>query len=155
MKFLGVRGNLHSRRSGRPGGRPSIPVWCNLPMRLTPVSRTNRLHPLAERQAQRALRKTGIIQSRPGCALLTFETIYRFGSNSLIVAVSTIPWLAWPGRTVRRDYLIGPGAGLDGPPCLGSRSPRSKPRSSPPQPDTSWLMPIPRLTGCEVPRRPL
>src|SRR5262249_51402507 len=27
----------------------------------------------------RTLRKTGITQSRPGCALLTFETIYRFG----------------------------------------------------------------------------
>ena len=55
------------------------PVWCNLPARLTPGSRTNRLHPLAERQAPRTLRKTGITQSRPARALLTFESIYLFG----------------------------------------------------------------------------
>ena len=30
MIFLGVKGNLHSRCSGRLSGRPSIPVWCNL-----------------------------------------------------------------------------------------------------------------------------
>jgi hypothetical protein len=81
MIFLGVKGNLRSRRSGRLGGRPSIPVWCNLPVRLTPGSGTNRLQPLAERQAPRALRKTAIIQSGPGCAPLTFETIYRFGTD--------------------------------------------------------------------------
>jgi hypothetical protein len=31
------------------------------------------------RQARQALQKTGIIQSGPGCALLTFKTIYLFG----------------------------------------------------------------------------
>ena len=82
MKFLGVKGDLHSRRSGRLGDRPSIAVWCNPLTRLTPGFRTNRLHTLADRQAQRALRKAGIIQSGSGCALLTSETIYRFGAFS-------------------------------------------------------------------------
>src|SRR5438093_221335 len=34
MIFLGGKSNLPSRRPGRLGGRPSIPVWCNLPLRL-------------------------------------------------------------------------------------------------------------------------
>jgi hypothetical protein len=31
-----VKGDLHSHRAGRPGGRPSIAVWRNLLARLTP-----------------------------------------------------------------------------------------------------------------------
>ena len=49
--FLGVRGNLHSHCSERTNGRPSIDVWCDLPVGLTPVCRRIRLHPFAERQA--------------------------------------------------------------------------------------------------------
>src|SRR6516165_1281913 len=49
--FLGVKGNLHSQRPGRAGGRPSIDVWCSLLARLTPAGRRIRLHELAERQA--------------------------------------------------------------------------------------------------------
>ena len=37
--------------------------------------RTNRLHPLAERQAPSSLQETGLFSPVPGCALLTFETI--------------------------------------------------------------------------------
>ena len=75
MKFLGVQGNLHSLRPGRAGDRPSVDVWCNPHVGLTPGYRTNRLHPLAERQAATSLEKTGLFSHRPGCALLTFETM--------------------------------------------------------------------------------
>ena len=68
--FLGVRGNLHSHCSERTNGRPSIDVWCDLPVGLTPVCRRIRLHPLAERQAakvgrEKNWRNSVIVRSAP------------------------------------------------------------------------------------------
>jgi hypothetical protein len=45
--------------------------------RVTPVCRTNCLHPLAERQAIMSRKKTGLFRPVPGCAPLTFETVYE------------------------------------------------------------------------------
>src|SRR6516162_4610106 len=71
--FLGVRGNPYSHCSERTNGRPSIDVWCDLPVGLTPVCRRIRLHPLAERQAAKVGReKTGEIQSSSGVRPLDF-----------------------------------------------------------------------------------
>ena len=71
--FLGVRDNLHSRRSETDGGRPSIDVWCNLLARLTPVCRRIRLHPFAERQAATGREKKLEIQSASGVRPLDFR----------------------------------------------------------------------------------
>jgi hypothetical protein len=71
--FLGRKGNLSSRRPGSFGGRLSIVqaargVDARIPNEsLAPVGRT--------------LRKTGITQSRPGGAFLTFEPYTLFGQT--------------------------------------------------------------------------
>src|SRR5947209_3439550 len=79
MIFLGVKGDLHSPRPGRAGGRPSREVWCNPHVGLMPACRKIRLHQLAERPAATRTKKLRLFSQRSGCAPLTFETIERFG----------------------------------------------------------------------------
>jgi hypothetical protein len=83
MDFLGVKGNLHSPRHGWAKGRrqtlirylvqPAGGVNARLP--------NKSLDPLAERQATHRRNKRILFSPRAWCALLTFETLQRFGGG--------------------------------------------------------------------------
>ncbi len=66
---------MRVRYSGRRRGSV-VYYYCVAPEQLTPGRRRIRLHPLAERQAERPdAEKSRKLRLRPRCALLTFETI--------------------------------------------------------------------------------
>ena len=80
--FWGVKGNLHSHQPGTVGDRTLERCLVQPFARLTPVCRRIRRHPFAERQAATGREKNWKFSPRPGCALLTLETIkppYRPG----------------------------------------------------------------------------
>ena len=76
--FWGVKGNLHSHQPGTVGDRTLERCLVQPFARLTPVCRRIRLHPFAERQAATGREKNWKFSPRPGCALLTLETMKRF-----------------------------------------------------------------------------
>ncbi len=57
-EFLGREGKPSQPRPGRAGGRPSLDVWCNPPVGLTPGLRKIRWQPFAERPAATQDEKT-------------------------------------------------------------------------------------------------
>ena len=73
--FWGVKGNLHSHRPGRAVGRTLdrclVQPACEVDAGLGRIH----LHPFAERQAATGREKNWKFSPRPGCALLTLETI--------------------------------------------------------------------------------
>jgi hypothetical protein len=82
-EFLGREGQL-SQSPSRKGRRQTLfrclvqPAWGRLVRPAAEVDaslRNESLHPLAERQATRTAKKLKLFSQRPGCALLTFETI--------------------------------------------------------------------------------